>query len=82
MDYKELARQIYEITGPADNITQAYHCMTRLRLQVVDEHFTKADLGRLRGVMGINKAGDEWQIVLGPGKAAQVTQEFLALLEA
>ena len=44
--------------------------MTCLRLGVVkEEHFTKEDIGRLRGVMGINKSGDEWQIILGPGKA-------------
>ena len=41
MDYKELAREIYDLTGPASNIIQAYHCMTRLRLVVKEEHFTK-----------------------------------------
>lgn len=81
MDYKELAREIYALTGPASNIVQAYHCMTRLRLVVKEEHFTKEDIGRLRGVMGINKSGDEWQIILGPGKAQEVTREFLELLK-
>ena len=81
MDYKELAREIYALTGPASNIVQAYHCMTRLRLVVKEEHFIKEDIGRLRGVMGINKSGDEWQIILGPGKAQEVTREFLELLK-
>ena len=43
--------------------------MTRLRLSVTDEHFTKEDLEKLPGVMGVNRSGDEWQIIVGPGKA-------------
>ena len=67
MDYDKLARAIYDITGPAGNIEKAYNCMTRLRLTVKDEHFSKDDLAKLPGVMGINKSGDEWQIIVGPG---------------
>ena len=54
MDYDKLARAIYDITGPAGNIEKAYNCMTRLRLTVKDEHFSKDDLAKLPGVMGIN----------------------------
>lgn len=61
MDYDKLARAIYDITGPAGNIEKAYNCMTRLRLTVKDEHFSKDDLAKLPGVMGINKSGDEWR---------------------
>ena len=70
----------YDLTGCLQ-YHPAYHCMTRLRLVVKEEHFTKEDIGRLRGVMGINKSGDEWQIILGPGKAQEVTREFLELLK-
>lgn len=76
MNYEALARQIYELTGPADNITKSYNCMTRLRLTVKDEHFTKEDLAKLPGVLGVNKAGDEWQIIVGPGKATKLGQAF------
>lgn len=82
MDYQETARQILHIVGPKDNVTQVYHCMTRLRLHVKAEPFTQADLTKIPGVLGVNQSGDEWQIVLGPGKAAKVTQEFKALLAA
>ena len=34
MDYKSLAKKIFDITGPEENILQASHCMTRLRLQL------------------------------------------------
>ena len=79
MDYDKLAKAIYDITGPAANIEKAYNCMTRLRLTVKDEHFTKEDLAKLPGVMGINKSGDEWQIVVGPGKATKLYQAFAPL---
>lgn len=76
MDYDKLARDIYAITGPAENIQKAYNCMTRLRLSVTDEHFTKEDLEKLPGVMGVNRSGDEWQIIVGPGKATKLYQAF------
>ncbi|WP_293986001.1 PTS transporter subunit EIIC [Megasphaera sp.] len=82
MDYDKLAKAVYDITGPAANIEKAYNCMTRLRLTVKDEHFTKEDLAKLPGVMGINKSGDEWQIIVGPGKATKLYQAFAPLLEA
>lgn len=80
MDYKQVARDIFTIVGPGENISHVYHCMTRLRLHVRDEHFSADDLKNIAGVLGVHKSGDEWQIVLGPGKAAKVTQEFQALL--
>lgn len=82
MDYDKLAQAIYDITGPAGNIEKAYNCMTRLRLTVKDEHFSKDDLAKLPGVMGINKSGDEWQIIVGPGKATKLYQAFAPLVEA
>lgn len=80
MDYEKLAHDIYALMGPADNISHVYHCMTRMRLHVHEEHFTEEQLAALSGVLGINKSGDEWQIVVGPGKAANLTTAFKALL--
>lgn len=76
MDYDKLARDIYKLTGPSENIQKAYNCMTRLRLTVTNEHFTKEDLAKLPGVMGVNRSGDEWQIIVGPGKATKLYQAF------
>lgn len=81
MTDKELAEKIFSIVGPADNIAHAYNCMTRLRLHVKNPDFPAEEIKQLPGVLGINKSGDEWQIVLGPGKATQVTAAFKALLE-
>lgn len=80
MDYKQTATDIFKVVGPKENVTHVYHCMTRLRLHVHDEHFTAEELKQISGVLGVNTSGDEWQIVLGPGKAAKVTQEFKQLL--
>ncbi len=32
MNYTDIARRVFALTGPADNIESATHCMTRLRL--------------------------------------------------
>lgn len=80
MTNKELALEIYKVVGPADNILHAENCMTRLRLQLKKYSFSKEELQKIVGVMGVNQAGAELQIVLGPGKAAQVCTEFKNLL--
>ena len=82
MENKELAREIFRIVGPGENVRQASHCMTRLRLQLEIQEVDRDALKELPGVMGVNQAGPELQIILGPGKAAQVTDAFQALLQA
>ena len=82
MENKELARQILLVVGPGANVRQATHCMTRLRLVLENQDVNREALKKLPGVMGVNQAGPELQIILGPGKAAQVTDAFNALLAA
>ena len=82
MENKELARQILAVVGPKGNVRQATHCMTRLRLVLADQDVDREALKKLPGVMGVNQAGPELQIILGPGKATQVTDEFNGLLAA
>lgn len=81
MDFEKVAADIYALVGPAANITQAYNCMTRLRVHVHREAFSKEQLQSIPGVLGANKVGDEWQIILGPGKATKVTAAFKVLVE-
>lgn len=82
MENKELARQILQVVGPGTNVRQATHCMTRLRLVLEHQDVDRESLKKLPGVMGVNQSGPELQIILGPGKAAQVTDAFNALLAA
>ncbi|ORU00321.1 PTS system, fructose-specific [Anaerovibrio sp. JC8] len=82
MDYKEIAEQIYTKVGKKNNITDVTHCMTRLRLKLMD--YDKADtdaIKKIQGVMGININEAELQIVLGPGRVDNVFSEFTALMD-
>ena len=81
MTYKETARQIYDIIGPANNIMNPYHCMTRLRFTVAKEDFTKEALEALEDVKGVHISGAEWQVILGPGRASKVTEALKEIIK-
>ena len=68
MDNQQIARAILSAVGP-ENITEAYNCMTRLRLRVKDATVTKEELKKIAGVKGVILNEGEIHIVLGPGKA-------------
>ncbi len=80
MTNKELADAIIRTVG-ASNIRSATNCMTRLRLQTAQRDQSMLDgLKKIEGVLGLNIDGDELQIILGPGRATNVTTEVNALL--
>ena len=79
MDNQQIARAILDAVGP-DNITEAYNCMTRLRLRVKDATVTKEELKKIDGIKGVIFNDGEIHIVLGPGKAENVTKECKRLL--
>ena len=80
MDNQQIARAILSAVGP-ENITEAYNCMTRLRLRVKDVTVTKEELKKIAGVKGVILNEGEIHIVLGPGKAENVAKECKRLLE-
>lgn len=83
MDYKSLAKKIFDITGPEENILHAANCMTRLRLQLAQAApETAAQLKALEGVIGINQTDTELQVILGPGAAEQTAVAFQQQLQA
>ena len=83
MDYKSLAKKIFDITGPEENILHAANCMTRLRLQLAQAApETAAQLKALEGVIGVNQTDTELQVILGPGAAEQAAVAFQQLLQA
>jgi len=81
MTNQEIALAIYELVGPRENIKDVQNCMTRLRLQLVHKNFTDEQLKGIEGVKGINQAGPELQIVLGPGKVGHVAEAFKKILQ-
>ncbi|MFJ6570081.1 PTS transporter subunit EIIC [Streptomyces sp. NPDC091292] len=75
------AEAILPLVGGAANITGVTHCMTRLRLTLVDRTLVQDDeLRALPAVLGVVE-DDTYQIVLGPGTVARVTPEFESLVE-
>ena len=83
MDYKSLAKKIFDITGPTENILHAANCMTRLRLQLAQAApEAAAQLKALEGVIGVNQTDTELQVILGPGAAEQTEAAFQQLLQA
>ena len=83
VEQARIAREIYERLGGSENILQATNCMTRLRVRLAakDEALVAAVKG-VKGVIGVLDAGDEFQVVLGPGRAQAVADEVRALSEA
>ena len=81
MENQQIARAILTAVGP-ENITEAYNCMTRLRLRVKAVTVTKEELKKIAGVKGVIMNEGEIHIVLGPGKAENVAKECKALLAA
>ena len=76
-----LAREILQGIGGQSNIQRLENCMTRVRIEVRDE--TKMDLPGLRklsGVSGYVKQGEQHQLIVGPGKAAQVVDAMRSLI--
>ncbi|MBC1482650.1 PTS transporter subunit EIIC [Listeria sp. FSL L7-1485] len=64
--YEQLAKDIIQQLGGKENITEAYHCQTRLRFKLADEtKLQKKQLQELDGVTKyINNAGVH-QVVIG-----------------
>ncbi|MEU9145296.1 PTS transporter subunit EIIC [Streptomyces sp. NPDC048349] len=75
------AAAILPLVGGPDNIASIAHCMTRLRIGLLDRALVDDEaLRALPAVLGVVE-DDTYQIVLGPGTVARVTPEFEALVE-
>ena len=81
MNKEELAKLIYELIGPKNNIKDLTNCMTRVRVQLYKEPDDEA-LKAIKGVMGVNHSGEELQIIIGPGKAAAIKKLIQGMMDA
>jgi len=64
--YEQLAKDIIMKVGGSDNISDVYHCQTRLRFKLVDE--SKASVDTLQNIEGVATAlisGGVFQVVIG-----------------
>lgn len=67
MNNKKLAGEVVRLLGGKDNISNALHCVTRLRFNLKEE--SKADLksiGELDGVLGTQIKNEQYQVIIGP----------------
>ena len=81
MKPEALAAEILRLVGPAANVSKATNCMTRLRLELrTRPPDLEQKLKMLDGVLGTHTSDAELQIILGPGRAASVTETFKVLL--
>ena len=78
MDIKQLADAILKELGGKSNIVDAENCMTRIRVNVVDESKVNLDaLKDINGVLGVvGDNGDYIQVVLGPGRVRDVMDVY------
>lgn len=84
MEKQEVAAKIIEYVGGKDNIINAWHCMTRLRFDLKNKELIKQEeIKNLEGVMGIQFAKDQLQIVIGTSvhKYYEILMEMLQLNE-
>ena len=65
-EQERIARAVLERAGGRKNITKAYHCMTRLRLELAGgiTEGLKAQLAAIPGVLGTNVSGSEGRCVI------------------
>ena len=80
ISYKESAEQILEALGGRENIINAAHCATRLRLVLNDEgKVDKEKLSAIDVVKGDFSNGGQYQIIIGSGTVNEVYKEFIKI---
>ena len=80
LDYRKCAEQIVANIGGRDNIAQAAHCATRLRLVIKDnDKINKKALEDVEGVKGMFENNGQLQLIIGTGTVNKVYDEFLSV---
>lgn len=77
MDYNKIAEDILEAVGGKENIANAAHCVTRLRLILNDSNnYNKETLENIEGVKGVFFNSGQLQIIFGTGTVEKVFAAF------
>jgi PTS system beta-glucosides-specific IIC component len=77
MNFEKTAEEILSLVGGKENIKNAIHCQSRLRLSLYDyKLINDAKVRRVEGVIGTKDSADVYQIVIGD----KVTSVFEALM--
>ena len=79
LDYSKCAKEIYVNLGGRDNIVQAAHCATRLRLVIADNsRINKKALEDIEGVKGMFESNGQLQLIIGTGTVNKVYDDKAA----
>ncbi len=82
VNYEEAATQILNAVGGKENIRNAAHCATRLRLVLEDESKVNRDkLALIEVVKGDFSNAGQFQIIIGSGTVNEVYKEFIRLAD-
>ncbi|WP_423217771.1 glucose PTS transporter subunit IIA [Streptococcus equinus] len=79
-NFRTTAEDVLKAVGGSDNIVSATHCMTRLRLNLVDEQKANDEAVKaIKGVIGINHQSGQYQVIIGQ-TVDKVYAEFAGLI--
>ncbi|PWC19728.1 PTS transporter subunit EIIC [Brenneria corticis] len=77
MGKNEVIQSIIKLVGGNENINKVWHCMTRLRFDLIDDNKVKAqEIKALPGILGAQNQSNQFQIIIGP----QVDTYYHALI--
>ena len=77
-----MMQEIFTAIGGNENVIKCGNCMTRLRLTLKNDSLADRDsIKRIAGVMGLVESDDQFQIVLGPGKAQTAAEMMNNMLD-
>lgn len=66
-NYELISKKILENVGGTQNISLAFHCITRLRLNVKDNSIVKIEeIKKIDGIIGVQYSVGQLQIIIGP----------------
>ncbi|WP_405081151.1 PTS transporter subunit EIIC [Pectobacterium versatile] len=78
MGKNDVIQSIIKLVGGSENINKVWHCMTRLRFDLIDESKVQTEaIKSLPGILGAQHQSEQFQIIIGP----QVN-EYYELLNA
>lgn len=79
-NFRTTAEDVLKAVGGSDNIVSATHCMTRLRLNLVDEQKANDEAVKaIKGVIGVNHQLGQYQVIIGQ-TVDKVYAEFAGLI--
>ncbi|OCQ50810.1 PTS system beta-glucoside-specific EIIBCA component [Photorhabdus australis subsp. thailandensis] len=81
MNYEDFAKNIIRFIGGGRNINKSWHCVTRLRFNIIDD--SKVDINAIRGMQGVIGARfhcGQLQIIIG-NRVIEIFNEIIKQLK-